>query len=330
MRVVVTCDALRQLARAVARYPGRKNLLWLSGTYPFAVEPDPRLMEPWMVQRSYAPMVQATAAAMSRENIAVYPIDVRGLVPTALPASTPSIVGYKEGPLAVELRQRSVVDAQSTMQEIADQTGGKPFFNTNDLKEAISRSVNDGKSYYLLSYVPPASKHGKFHKIKVEVIRKRVHLSYRRGYYAEDSATSLNKAQLARELELAMDRETPASTELGVVGSVESSKDGILTIRYSVDKDHLIFRDPAGKPANLTFIASVDTWDKHGKPLNHQLQKVVVPVNAEIAEGIEHAGLNLSLKTNSYPELSFIRLGILDMRTGRLGVTDIEVSPTGN
>ena len=34
-RTLFTIDALEAMARAVSGYPGRKNLMWLSGSFPF-------------------------------------------------------------------------------------------------------------------------------------------------------------------------------------------------------------------------------------------------------------------------------------------------------
>ena len=40
------------------------------------------------------------------------------------------------------------------MDEIAEQTGGRAFYNTNGLAQAIATSTNEGSNYYSLSYNP--------------------------------------------------------------------------------------------------------------------------------------------------------------------------------
>jgi VWFA-related protein len=40
VRIAETLDALRALARHVAGYPGRKNLLWISSSFPVSINPD--------------------------------------------------------------------------------------------------------------------------------------------------------------------------------------------------------------------------------------------------------------------------------------------------
>jgi len=323
-RVMVTCDALRQLARTVARYPGRKNLLWLSGAFPFSVGPDMRLLDPWGVQRNYSPMVRATSAILSRVNIAVYPIDVRGLIVTAIPATATSRVALAEGPTLIKERQNAAVDPQSTMQEIADQTGGKAFYNTNDLKQSIARSIDNGASYYVLSYTPPQGKpDGKFRKIRVEVARKHLSLAYRRGYYGEESGPAISDAQLARELELAMDRDSPPSTELLVNASVLSNQNGVLDARYTINQAQLRIHGLQGEPLDLNFIASLTAWDEHGKITSHLVQRVHVPLTPNLAANIEQDGVMLTIRSNSTGDYTQVRVGILDLQTGRIGITDI-------
>ena len=65
-RTLVTMQALAQLARSVAVIPGRKNLIWISGGIPF----DPT---------TTAPQMREIANVLTATQIAVYPIDVRGV-----------------------------------------------------------------------------------------------------------------------------------------------------------------------------------------------------------------------------------------------------------
>jgi hypothetical protein len=72
------------------------------------------------------------------------------------------------------------------MEQIAEQTGGQAYVDTNGLKEAVQRAVASGSSYYTLGYVPVANKlNGQFHKLQVRIDNGGYTLAYRRGYYAE-------------------------------------------------------------------------------------------------------------------------------------------------
>lgn len=79
----------------------------------------------------------------------------------------------------------------ATMQQIAVETGGKDYLNTNGLKEAVASAVADGSSYYTLGFVPPAkSLDGQFHKLQVRTDNGAFKLAYRAGYYADASDKS--------------------------------------------------------------------------------------------------------------------------------------------
>ena len=50
-RVQMTMDALRQLARYLSAIPGRKNLIWFSGSFPISLDPDVTLQNPFQAMR---------------------------------------------------------------------------------------------------------------------------------------------------------------------------------------------------------------------------------------------------------------------------------------
>ena len=70
---------------------------------------------------------------------------------------------------------------------IAQQTGGKAYYNTNGLKEVIAEIVANGSNYYTLAYSTTNQKwEGQFRHIKLKLSRAGLHVQYRQGYYAID------------------------------------------------------------------------------------------------------------------------------------------------
>ena len=81
---------------------------------------------------------------------------------------------------------RDTLAEQASMKQIAVLTGGQDYLNTNGLKEAVAKAVDNGASYYTIGYVPAAdADNGAFHKIKVRIDNGGYTLAYRRGYYAD-------------------------------------------------------------------------------------------------------------------------------------------------
>jgi VWFA-related protein len=183
-RVMMTLDALSQLAQYLAAIPGRKNLIWISGSFPIGLLPDPR--EPLKNLRDYREVVQRTDGLLAAARVAVYPVDVRGLMraPTAdasdMGSDLPNIFGEETS------------QEQEKINTIAKETGGRGYTNSNGLEEVVERIVANGSSYYTLSYVPPPQtggrKGGEFHKIEVKVGGGKYQLAYRGGYYADDGS----------------------------------------------------------------------------------------------------------------------------------------------
>lgn len=167
-----TMAALQQIAAHVANVPGRKNLVWLTANLPF----------------SGADM----AHVLSPANIAVYPVDARGLL-----GQSPSVaagmwgtadfddVSGASGHMDNMPAQSSQPIGIGTMQKIADETGGQAFVNTNDIAGAIRKAVEDSAVTYTLGfYIDASALDGKFHEIRVQSKRKDVTMRYPKGYFA--------------------------------------------------------------------------------------------------------------------------------------------------
>ena len=78
------------------------------------------------------------------------------------------------------------------LEKLTEETGGILFTDNNDLVAGLSQISNTQSYYYVLSYASPDQKaDGKYHKIRVEVDRPTVELSYRRGYFAPRKTLSL-------------------------------------------------------------------------------------------------------------------------------------------
>lgn len=167
-RAQTTMAALSAIAAHVSDIPGRKNLLWLTANLPFSGH--------------------VIARILSRANIAAYPVDARGLLPRAPQGNLDGVMdadafalGTLGGPPAMSPEPIGI----GTMHDMADDTGGRAFVNTNDLTGAIRQAIEDSAVTYTLGfYISSESIDGEFHEIKVEVKRKGVTPRYPKGHFA--------------------------------------------------------------------------------------------------------------------------------------------------
>jgi len=186
-RVQTTLAALEAIANHVSRIPGRKNLIWISGSFPMQLGLDEFTVSNTQEKRTFSEEMERAARALNAANLAVYPVDARGLVTSPDFNSTsrgnanprrPPAGGQSKG-------MRSIQYSQDTMEALAQRTGGKAYHNSNDLKNAIRGAIEDSKVTYVLGYYPNHNTwDGKFHELKVQVDRKGTNVRHRLGYFA--------------------------------------------------------------------------------------------------------------------------------------------------
>ena len=192
LRVKYTLDAMNQLARYLSSIPGRKNLIWFSGSFPISVLPDTtgNLTDPFAVVADYEKEFRDTVSLLARSQVAVYPVDARGLTNAPVfDAATTRNYGRGPARMIQDLNKFSTdtIAEHSTMSQMAEATGGHAFYNTNGLTQAVATAINDGSNFYTLTYTPAnPARDGKFRKIKVQLAHSGVNLAYRHGYYADD------------------------------------------------------------------------------------------------------------------------------------------------
>jgi VWFA-related protein len=169
-RATQTMAALQSIAAHVANIPGRKSLVWLTANLPFSGAALARILVP--------------------AQIVAYPVDARGLLPRAVPDSANDVVaGGSELSNVLGLDKSPAQTDEpigiSTMEKIAEDTGGRAFVNTNDVTSAVRDAVEDSAVTYTLGfYIDSGSLDGKFHELKVQVHRPGLSLRYPKGYFA--------------------------------------------------------------------------------------------------------------------------------------------------
>lgn len=177
-RIEDSMGALRTIALNYQNRSGRKNLIWFSQGFPITIGHQPPGYEAQTLGGATPPASRAedlsayardmdfTGRMLNNANIAVYPIDSRYL----------SVDDSKSS-------------ERSTMQDLANETGGLAFLSRRDVAQAVREALADTRTVYVLRYAISDLKYdGKFHAIKVETSRRDVKLRYRKGYYAPTAA----------------------------------------------------------------------------------------------------------------------------------------------
>lgn len=164
--VTRTALAMSAIAKHLGGVPGRKNLVWISGSFP--------LITGGRFQNNFTPQIQKATRDLNEANVAVYPVDARGLTAAGFTAS-----------------------GLDTLNTVASWTGGQAYYATNDLQGAIRQAVDDAEVTYTLGfYAPQGALDGTFHNLRVKVARSGVDVRYRKGYLASVEAAPTDKQRV--------------------------------------------------------------------------------------------------------------------------------------
>lgn len=187
-RVRATVAALVSTANHLGTRKGRKSLVWVSSSFPVSLGYDKFDLN-WTndTGEDFAADVSRAARALSDANIAVYPVDARGLLGSSDSANQDDLDAHIGDPTDTDTRMpsRGAPETFDTMRLLAQRTGGKAFYGTNDLAGAIRHAMNDSRVTYVLGYYPTAVKwDGRFHEIRVKVAAPGAEVHARSGYFA--------------------------------------------------------------------------------------------------------------------------------------------------
>jgi len=340
-----TLNQLNALSKSLAGYPGRKNLIWLSESFPVNLFPDSMangvagncngdgcggLAGGTAVIRGagsspsgalgrsalegsgegdfkdYAQLIKKVSEALMKAQVAVYAVD------------------------AGALGKDSRLESAHTANEIAQATGGKVFRGTNDLAGSMRASIEDGSSYYTLEYYPDNKKwDGQFRQIQIKSNRPGVNLRYRLGYYALDpeKVRKDESSEVAENYSRALQLDAPAATGVQFQAQVVNAGKKVV-VNFHIDPTTLSFQHQDDGQERGKFTCTVWAYGKDkDKPagmtndtLNANLTKA--DYQQMMKQHFLPCSRELDLKPGSYT----LRVGVLDRTTNKMGTSSVPVT----
>ena len=305
LRAVGTVDALESIGRYLAGVQSRKNLIWVSSGFPLAAFGDRG--------RSKTAEINRATRALNDANVALYTVDARGLVPT--------LAGVPGNKTFTTLSM--VAENQDFLQSTTEDTGGRAFLNTNDIRGAIRRAADDARMTYVLGYYPTNEVwDGRFHRVEVKVNRPGVEVRHRKGYFA---VATQKQASAQRS----------AALQAAVASPIGASGLG-LALRI----------DPAeGRPAEYRLAVRVEpggiALEQRGDELRGALDVIVAQIRADGADvrsfdnradisvssgrlqQFLRDGLRIEHTVTLAPDAERLRVVVRDVRTGAIGAIGV-------
>jgi len=323
-RVAITLSAMHAIANRMAGVPGRKNLIWISSAFPLNLGFDRSgLSGGGQRLNTYAGPMKDAAQAIDHANVAVYPVDARGLlvsnaVRTEMPAlrNQTGLGQTSNMPTPEDMAGTREIE---TMQLLADWTGGKAFYNSNDIHGAVKQATEDAEVTYTLGfYAEEKDLDGSYRELKVKVARKGTDVRYRKGYFATP-LTAVDSQPAGEILKNALYGPADA-TGLGLTASLtpDAAHAGSFILALGMDMQNLSLAAKNNRWADmLNFVIAQQAAS--GAVLDAVQNSIKIDVTDENRDRLLKEGLTLKVAITPAPGLGQIRVAVMDQATGNVG-----------
>lgn len=161
-----TYVALESIGKDLAPLPGRHDIVWITSSAPYVLNPQIQCKADWWDCALYVPHLSVTLGGL---GVLVDPYTYVSLG----------------------------VDASRTMEEMAGLTGGHAYLN-QDLSDVVKGFSAQTPGSYSIAYIPSADNwDNKFHRLRISSEKKGIKLQARQHYYAVADQRPLPQRQQA-------------------------------------------------------------------------------------------------------------------------------------
>ena len=315
-RMNQTTASLEALGNHIAGIPGRKNLIWITGGIPILTQ---GARDRWV--NSYATQVRGVAQRLATQGIAVYPVQATGLRVGFLGTSTVAegtSRGQSEDMHLRPMTRENDLRVWSTMDVLADLSGGRAFRNTNDLTAGVSAAANDARGSYSVGFYVPDNTDNRWHEFDVRVTRPGVRVLHRKGYM---SLAPLKQPQNWTEDEW----HAAMGNSLGSTGiRLDARADVVpygLQVLLQIAADDLYYKRVNGAPVADLEVGFGERNRQEWTRLRRDGATITIKERPD--QAVPASLVRFSKTWSIEPDTTLVRLIVRDRMTGRFGVLDM-------
>lgn len=314
--IETTMRSFLSIALSVSGVPGRKALIWATAGFPFFLDSPSALPG-----ANLGPLYERTLQALNDSEISVYPVDVRGLVnysPNAQADNTGALTGPQQTRQLINrgwLQQSQI----GTLKDFAEMTGGRAFYNSNDVAQGFRQAVEDSSAYYLLGYyLDNHNDKPGWRKLKVTVDKKDAQARSRTGFLVTNTTLNPDATHNA-------DEKFALTSPFDSTGIPLAIQVGAATAQGDKRKVEFAYHLPAGgvtieegshNEYNLDFIAEARQKDK---PVGHSGQLAHGSLTPEGLTKVKTDGIYFRTSLELSPGDYEVRFLVRDNLSGRIG-----------
>jgi VWFA-related protein len=345
---------IENIADYLHAIPGKKVLLWFGGRFPLYLNPDDcSALGSTAGSSSNAidcsqrnDIREQITRALEQSRIAVYPIDVRGVLVDGPPmrptVATSQQPGSVSGPRLGEGTQ--AFGQYDAMDQIATATGGRAYRSNNDISAAIASAITIGSSSYTLTYRPqPYSSDGHWHNVRITVDGPYT-VAYRDGYYASGAASSTPRTLLANKRRPSPPGTTqaPSSADAGaatidpsglppivfnarISRQQAAGKQSLFSIEYTIPTDQLNYSSDANGVQHARFRLIALAYDSDGQILGNAIDNIETSYTATQMQLATRIGTPANQTVATSKGSQFLLLAVQDIETQRIGTVQLSM-----
>jgi len=363
-RAFATTNVFEIIAQHMMRLPGRKNLVWVSGSFPISMNLDkmgnsykdayetpstpfesnaaykmfdggPQTTDMQNTgglymydRRSFDDMLTRATRSLASANIALYPVDPRGLIGNN--GADPDYSGGAAVGRQMFQQAGALYDVApniDTMNQLAGQTGGLAFYNNNDIGGEVRKAIEDSRVSYMLAFYPSVDDgKGKYHNIKVRVNRPGVELRYRTGYTPKPlnfTGVIDNTAILREAVGSPLD-----ATGLGMTvhaTSVHGAATPTVALRINLEENDVSFKFDDERNTGLIEVMLVQ-YDTEGNQIWGETSKVKMRLVKDTYAKVRKEGLQFGRNLPLKPGAVELKVIACDDKSSAIGSVSIPLA----
>lgn len=335
LAIQMTTASIEAIARQLSTVQGRKTLIWITDSVgPMRYFGDDDLddyLASWRSQGSLninsaqayenGPDTERLIRLMNAAGISVYLASAEGLQTESLG------FGNTDAPPATS-PVPLIGESHMAMQEIAKRTGGRAFFNRNDLETGIRRALDDSRFTYTLAYAPDHNKwKGEWRKILVKVNRPGVTVLTRDGYFAmPDPRLIAPKNRLEFLSQIAATPIDSAQLSLAVrVAASSTPKGPELNATVHINPQPMLSSGPNGHWTGSFEVMFIQLGDKN-KLLDATQKDVEADLTPDKYAGVVKQGINMPVQLPMKPGADILCVILHDKNTDEVGSVHIPLA----
>ncbi len=319
-RFAQSIDALQQIALQNKGVPGRKNIVWVGHGGPNIFLNPAVLTEP--VVEKLKQYVHETTNLLVNSRISLFVIypDLK-----AQAQVMPISAGYSQ----VDLRDGDPFSGDVNFGVFVNESGGKLFFNRNDVDMEIKRSEEMGASYYTLTYQPNeqnANGDGKFRRIRVTLRNPSLRAVTKAGYFAPTKNQRVDPMQqtMVNLVEAAESTIPFTALHVDVTGVVRHPNARTADLALQLKSKNLNWLPESERRNSANLAIAAVSLNNDGKVVAARIENMTLSANARQAAQSAEAVSRFIITLPVPRKTKRVRVVVDNIDGGRMGSVDLD------